>query len=546
MPLEPTPRAEQVHLLPLAIIRPSPFNPRSASSTERLGELADSLRTSGLQQPIVVRNVLERDAQYEIVFGHRRSMAARSLGWSEIPAIVRELTDDQVLVAQTIENLQREDLSPMDEARGYRQLLDELQVPVDQIVERVGKKRTQIYARLKLLELVPEAAAALEAGELGAEVAQLIARIPLAKLQVKALAAIEKLKSEIYQDRDPSYREIRKMLVDDFTLQLKASIFPLDDAELLPDAGTCLACPKRSGANVDLFGDIVDPPKTVRQHFAADKKGEEICTDPDCFAAKKGAQLKREADALTAKGKTVVTGAAAKRALKADRYSGKVEVKGEYIALADVKNQLKQAKGAAPEVVTLQDPATGKTVQAVKREALKAAGVKVKEPKKPERYDYAAEAARREKEGQQREQKARLEVAVRHAILRQVRAKVQAAPRSAFDLGLVARAAFAGVEYSARELLAKLWNKNGRTDLTKAFSSMNTDELTQFVMDCALVNDIPVQPWNPQPAETLLLAARHYQVDVVRIRQETEEAMKTADEDAAKKAAAYNTKKGKK
>jgi ParB/RepB/Spo0J family partition protein len=546
MPLDPTPCAEQVHLLPLAIIRPSPFNPRSQSDTARLGELADSLRTSGLQQPIVVRQVLENDAQWETVFGHRRCMAARALGWSEIPAIIRKYTDDEVVVAQAIENLQREDLSPMDEARGYQQLRDELKMPVDELIKRVGKSRTQVYARLKLLDLVPEGAAALEAGEIDAEVAQLIARIPLPKLQVKALAAIEKLKSEIYQDRDPSYREIRKMLVDDFTLQLKTSIFPLDDAALLPDAGTCLACPKRSGANVDLFGDIVNPPKTVRAHFAAQNKGEEICTDPDCFKAKRAAQLQREADELAAKGKTVVTGAAAKRALKADRYSGKVEVKGDYVAVTDVKAELKKAKDKGVEVVVLQDPATGKTVQAVKKEDLKAAGVKVKEEKKAERYDYAAEARKRDEERARREAMAAVEVKVRRAILDQVRAKVHAAPRSAFDLALVARAAYAGVAYEARTLLAKLWNKDGRADLTKAFNSMSLGDLTQFVMDCALVNEVPVNPWNPNPAETLLLAASHYKVDVVGIRKEVEAAIKEADEDAAKKAAAYNSKKGKK
>jgi ParB/RepB/Spo0J family partition protein len=559
MPLDPVPTPEQVSVLTLAHLVPSPFNPRSGTDTAQLADLADSIRTSGLQQPIVVRPLPadhqgrqhpSRHEAWEIVFGHRRAMAAGAAGLTQIPAIVRDLTDQQVIVAQAIENLQREDLSPMDEARGYRQLLDQLQVPVDEIVQRVGRKRTQIYARLKLLELVPEAVEALERGEIGAEVAQLVARIPLPKLQVKALAKIEELRASIYQDRDPSYREIRTLLVDEFTLQLSKTIFPLDDATLLPAAGSCLACPKRSGANLDLFGDIVDPPKTKR-HWDSERarKGEEICTDPECFAAKKAAQLARVAAELEAKGKTVVTGAAAKRALKIDRYSSKPEVKGEYVALADVKAELKKVgKDKAPAVVTLQDPASGRMVQAVKKADLAAAGVKVKEEKKPERYDYAAESRKREAEQAKREVAARVDMNVRRAVFDQLRAKIAATPRSAFDLGLVAAAALAGVEYSAREALAKLWGHGSTEKLGKALGSMSAADLNLFLMDCALVNDLIVNAWRPEPADTLHAAARHYKIDADAIRAQVKEQMDAADADAAKKAAAANAKakKGKK
>jgi ParB/RepB/Spo0J family partition protein len=550
MPLEPTPATEQVALIPLALICPSPFNPRSASDTARLADLADSIRTSGLQQPIVVRsNESNGEPGFEIVFGHRRTMAARSLGWSEIPAIVRPLTDSEVVVAQAIENLQREDLSALDEARGYRQLLDTLGCSVDAICERVGRKRTQVYARLKLLELVPEAMAALEEGTIDAEVAQLVARIPLPKLQVKALTAIEKLRDTIYQDRDPSYREIRTLLIDEFTLQLKGALFPLDDAGLVPASGTCLACPKRSGANLDLFGDIIDPPKSKSTYLAAKNKGAEICTDPDCFAAKKSAQLSRAATELAAKGKTIVAGAAAKRALKVERYgNGKLEVKGDYVALADVKAELKKAKDKGKEVATvvLQDPGTGKTVQAVKRADLAAAGVKVKEEKKAERYGYAAESRKRDEERARKEETARVEMAVRRALFDRLRTAIAAAPRSAFDLGLVARAAFAGVEYHARNALAGLWGHKGADALAKALGSMDAARLNLFLMDCALVNDLIVEMWAPErnPAEALHAAARHYKVDAAALRAETVAALKAADADAAKKQAA--AKKGKK
>lgn len=543
MPLDPPLATEQVSRIPLAQLAPSPFNPRSSSDTERLAELADSMRASGLQQPIVARPVIiENTQRFEIVFGHRRATAARSLGWDEIPAIVRDLSDEQVIVAQAIENLQREDLNALDEARGYRQLLDELQVPVDDIVARVGKSRTQIYARLKLLALVEPAQEALVAGRLGAEAAQLLARVP-ATLQPKALRRIEELNK--VRGRAPSYREIRAMLLEDFTLELAEAPFPTDDAALLPEAGACARCPKRSGANLDLFGDVVPEPN--EDDDWGQPYGPEICFDPDCFAAKRTAQRAREASALEAKGRTVVTGAAAKRALKADPFDSKrMQVKGDYIALADVKAELKSVKdkAQAPAVITLQDPVSGKTVEAVKRADLTAAGIKLKE-KPNAQDDWRRQQEKRERDRKDREAKAEIEAKVRLAILEQLRAKVKAAPRSAFDLGLVAIAAYAGVEYQARRVLAKLWNHSGDVDKMHAkLRQLSAADLTLFLMDCALVNDVPVDAWRTEPAITLLAAAREYKVDAAGIRKEVEAAC--AQPPSEKPQPAKQPKKGRK
>lgn len=275
--------AEEVRLLPLATIAPSPFNPRRTLQAAALTDLADSIRTSGLQQPIVVRsNASDGEPGYEIVFGHRRCMAAREAGLDAIPAIVRELTDDQVLVAQTIENLQREDLSPLDEARGYRQLLDHLGVSVDQITERVGRSRTQIYARLSLLELAPAAAEAVERGELKAEIAQLLARAP-ASLQDELLTDVR----DNFGREDPmSFRQARDYLSSRTLPLTKAKFEPSFtgyalvkvDGELQGDARAlaCAACPARSGNRPDMADE--DP---------------EICLDTHCYHAKERAESAR-------------------------------------------------------------------------------------------------------------------------------------------------------------------------------------------------------------------------------------------------------------
>jgi ParB/RepB/Spo0J family partition protein len=296
MPLEPTPRTEAIELIALDCILASPLNARSSASTERLGELADSMRTSGLQQPVVVRRrSTGSDVPYELVFGHRRTMAARSLGWQTIPAIVRDMTDQQVVLAQAVENLQREDLSAMDEARGYRQLLDELKLPVDDVVPLVGKSRTQIYARLKLLDLSADAQAAVHEGRLAAEIGQLLARQPKS-MQGELL---EDLLEGGYEDEgEPmSYRAAKRML-EQHHAPLKNATFDRADptyhlVQLPGNAQTdivhtsCDACQFRSGNLPDF-----DP---------ASEDGN-VCMDTACFRAKGYAAAARTKVALAAKG----------------------------------------------------------------------------------------------------------------------------------------------------------------------------------------------------------------------------------------------------
>ena len=533
MPDDTTACAEQVHLLPLALIAPSPFNPRRAVNGATLAQLTDSVRTSGIHQPVVVRTVVRNDSQWELVFGHRRTAAARAAGLETIPAIVRELSDEQVLVAQAIENLQREDLTAFEEATGYQRLMEQ-GFTVPQICEQVGRKRTQVYQRLQLLKLDPAVKTELGDMGLGAEAMGLVARVPAA-LQMKACTVIR----DAMRYGEISYRVLREELVDKFTLELKKSIFPPDDADLLPDAGACTTCPKRSGANPDLLGDLV----SRADRKTANHAGEDICTDPTCFAAKKAAQIARQAAELQAKGRTVITGAAAKKALTVRRtWQGpQLEVKGEYVALADVKAEIKKAKdkGKAVAAVTLQDASTGKTVQAVKRADLEAAGVKLKKPEpKKAGYDYNAEQRRQAEERERKEAEAHRELKVRQAILERVRAAIAAAPRSAFDLAIVARAAVAGVPYEAHNPLAQLWGHTSIEKLQKSLGQMDAAKLTLLTMDCALAADMVVRVWRMEPAETLLAAARHYEVDAAFIRAEVLAQMRAADEDAAKKKAA--------
>lgn len=543
--------AEFIRALPLAQLAPSPFNPRRAVDQELLAELAASIRTDGVLQPIVVRPItkdstqrladLDNGARWQIIAGHRRVAAAELAGLAEVPAVVRAMTDADVKAAHLIENLQRENLQALEEAEGYARLRDEEGLATaEAIAARVGRKKGVVYNRLKLLELCDEARTALAAGLIGAEVGVLIARIPVPKLQVKALAIATERK---YRDEPKSYREIRDALVEQFTLKLREAIFDRTDGALVPSAGACTGCVKRSGGDPHLFSDILQ-----KDDRYGSKHGGEICTDPDCFAAKKAAHLKQQADRLAERGREVITGAAAKKALAVgyDYGSGrdKVTVKGtEFVPLDHVKSKLKLAKAegaAAPQPVILQDPRTGKTVQAVRRADLEAAGVKIAPP--PKKEESWQQAQLKEAEARkEREAAAAAENLRRAQILQAVREKIRATPRSAFDLALVARVAYAGVDYDDVALLAELWGEPDRAAMDKRLGQLGLQDLTLFVIDCALVRNAYVAVYDlhrrgQQPEPPLLAAAKHYGVDVAQFTVKPAEA-KVAGKARAKKAA---------
>lgn len=139
--------------IPLSQIRPNPFQPRREFDAAELAELEASLKASGLLQPITVRR---RGDAYELIAGERRMRAATNLGWPDITAIVREFDDRTMLVLALVENLQRTNLNPLEEARGYKRLLDEFALTQQQVADAVGKDRTTITNLLRVLSLPAE------------------------------------------------------------------------------------------------------------------------------------------------------------------------------------------------------------------------------------------------------------------------------------------------------------------------------------------------------------------------------------------------------
>lgn len=147
------PTDKQIQEIELDKIIPNPYQPRHTFSEESISELAQTLQEQGLLQPIILRKHDGDDAEYEIIAGERRYRAAKSLGWDKISAIVEEMTDEKVASLAVIENLQREDLNPIDEAEAYVKLMETNNLTQTELAKQVGKSQSYIANKIRLLKL---------------------------------------------------------------------------------------------------------------------------------------------------------------------------------------------------------------------------------------------------------------------------------------------------------------------------------------------------------------------------------------------------------
>lgn len=294
--------------LPLHLLISSPTNPRKTFDAAKLAELTASIQASGVHQPILVRPLPGSRMQetfdtgqpgmprptHEIVAGERRYRASVNAdGVTSIPAMIRELTNDQVLEIQLVENLQRADLSELEEAEGYELLMQHTRITADALGDKIGKSRSYVYSRLKLLDLCQECKQALRTGQIDASRAILLARIPDGQLQIKALTYA----AEAHAGEVPSVRALQVWLRQNVMLQLDRAPFQITAPNLLPLAGSCKACPKRTGAAPDIFSDV---------------DGADICTDPPCYNQKCEAHLAELQHQADKRGMRLVYGPEAK------------------------------------------------------------------------------------------------------------------------------------------------------------------------------------------------------------------------------------------
>jgi ParB family chromosome partitioning protein len=264
----------------LALLSESKTNPRRTFEEVALKELASSIRTQGVLSPLLVRPLTENG--FEIIAGARRYRAAQMAEVPTVPVRIVHLSDAAALEAQLVENLVRSEIHPMEEAQGFRALLD-LEDPkysIEQIAAKVGKSPVFVASRLKLSDLVPAAVDAFYTDAIGVGHALLLAKLP-ADQQEAALSACFK---EVYNGGSKParillpVRNLQFWIDSNILLVLKDAPFNKRDAQLVPAAGSCADCPKRTGHNRLLFGDDLG------------RQGDR-CTDPNCYQGKVSAHV---------------------------------------------------------------------------------------------------------------------------------------------------------------------------------------------------------------------------------------------------------------
>jgi ParB family chromosome partitioning protein len=188
-PIPSSDNRDRVLRVKLEKIRPSPMQPRKEFTAEALKELADSIKEQGIIQPLIVR---DRQTHYELIAGERRWRASQLLNLTEVPVIVREADDRAVLELALIENLQRENLNPMEEALGYAQLIGQFALRQEDVGIKVGKSRVAVANSLRLLKLAPEVQVQVRDGRLSVGHAKVILGLTLAEQQKLACERVIK------------------------------------------------------------------------------------------------------------------------------------------------------------------------------------------------------------------------------------------------------------------------------------------------------------------------------------------------------------------
>ncbi|MCR6477553.1 ParB/RepB/Spo0J family partition protein [Variovorax phage VarioGold] len=357
--------AGEFMLLDVDVIVSSLTNPRTIFDDAKLAELAESIKASGVHQPILVRPLpaarLDETSRklgrtqretHELISGERRWRACKLAGKATVPALVRRMTDAQVLEAQIVENLQRADLTELEEAEGYQRLVDQVSIPKEEIGSKIGKSRAYVYARLKLLDLNTAGREALRRGEIDPSKALLIARIPDEKLQIKALG--QATGSDNY-GRALSVKDLQEWLQTNVMLSLKRTSFDIKDVTLRDGAGACPECPKRTGANPDLFADV---------------ESADLCTDPTCYHDKQRTAADRRFEEAQREGKKVIDQVQAAKLSKTD---SREWLKGYYMLdlypdynLELDGSSLRKALGKhCPEPVLVKHPESGEVFEAL-------------------------------------------------------------------------------------------------------------------------------------------------------------------------------------
>lgn len=481
-------------------------NPRQHFDDRGLDDLVTSITQHGILQPLLAREVsaaVEQQARFEILEGGRRYRAARKAKLTTLPLRLVACDDDTALEIMVVANVDREDLHPLDEAAGYRALLDTSRyADVAALAARFGKSESYYYQRLALLKLIAPMQKLFLEDVLSAAHALLIAR--LQEPQQREL--LEQLKERQKQRWEPmTAADLRHHIERQFMLDLKGAPFDTKDAALVEGAGTCAECPKRTGFSPALFPDVT-------------KK--DTCTDPGCYRAKLLAQVDRRRAELGA-------------------------AETEYVELDDrhtgaKKGPIDRSRWEPAKSGSCGSIQTGLVVDGNKPGTV----VAFCADRKCKKHhgagaSHAASRSAEDRNGRQRreKEKAVAEGAARIAILDAIVGKVTG---DTLELPLMRLLAATAATRTLHDDLKKLLRRypwaSGKKELQdpratalSRIPKMKPVELIRFLVEVALIADCGTSQYGSAKPERLMAAAKLLKVDAAAVRRASarEQAFKT-------------------
>lgn len=496
--------ASEYRDLPVEMLQESPTNPRRRFDARGLEELASSIRSQGVLQPLLVRSI--NDEKYEVVAGARRLRAARMAEKPFVPARVVILSDAEAIEAQAIENLQREEIHPLEEALAYKNMLElEGEVyTVSSIAEKLAKSPSYIAQRLRLTELIEPIAQAFLDDRIGVGHALEIAKLQPFEQERAFEAAIRNVWTGATQTQLlVPVRDLAAWIQQNILLELDSVPFDKDDTTLLPEAGSCNKCLKRTGYNTLLFSDA----------------SRDSCSDATCFNAKIDSFIARQVEA---KPKLVQISTSWNPPQDAA-----VLGRNRYVALQLARKSSKRTGPLAP----FQMPCTHMTEAIVTEGAERGHTVKVcadpactihfADRRGPDPKEIEKQKEQRRKELLKR----KLEATVRHRTLAEILKKVDA-PLDRADLAIAVQILLDRSDPIRRETLARRYriapsqlgaSDKVRKELTCLIRKMDESALSRLLIEWVLLPDVEnVSELDP---EYLSLAAKHHRVDVGKVRE---------------------------
>ena len=493
--------------LPLAQLQESPTNPRRRFDEHALAELAASFKTQGVLQPLLVRAV--DDGKYEVITGGRRYRTAKIASLAEVPVRVVELSDAAVRESQLTENLLREDVHPYEEAIALQGLLqlEGAQYDIASIASRLGKSPAYITTRIRLTELLPSIAEAFLADQIGVGHALEIAKLPQSQQQKAFDAAIRTIWNGGTESRVAlPLRDFTAWIEQNVLLSLDSVPFDKNDAMLVPEAGSCATCPKRTGFNTLLFGEM---------------SHRDNCSDGACYQVKLAKHVEQQ---IAAKPNLVqiTTAYGAHR-------DATVLGRNRYIAL----NFTKPAKAKQPlspyqkpckhmaEAIVVDGAERGHTVKVC---AEPSCAVHFADRRAPDPAQLAKEREQRRKELERQ----KLETTVRHRALAEVLKKVST-PLDRADIVLIANTLLERTEPLRHETLARRHKmvEGSTTEVTypqvqkglaRLLRQLDESGLSKLVVEIALLGSLE----SVSQEDTLIAASKRHRVDMASVRKTVE------------------------